>query len=84
MQVGFFLSVSDLIMRLCVRERQNDRREINVVKKKGLNFVEALTLLFIALRLCNVIDWPWIGILSPMWITFCLEFLLAVFIELKG
>ena len=42
----------------------------------GLGFAEALTLLFIALRLCGVIDWPWLWVLSPIWIT--LGFVLAV------
>ena len=28
-----------------------------------------LTILFIILRAANVIDWAWIWVLSPMWIT---------------
>lgn len=28
-----------------------------------------LTILFIILRAVNVIDWAWIWVLSPMWIT---------------
>lgn len=42
----------------------------------GLGFAEALTLLFIGLKLCHVIDWPWLWVLSPIWIT--LGFVLAV------
>lgn len=32
----------------------------------GLNFVEALQLLFIALKLMGYIDWPWYGVLAPL------------------
>ena len=42
----------------------------------GLGFAEALTLLFIGLKLCKVIDWPWLWVLSPIWIT--LGFVLSV------
>ena len=32
-------------------------------------FVFALTVLFIALKLCGVITWPWIWVLAPLWIS---------------
>lgn len=36
----------------------------------GLGFTGVLTLIFITLKLLNVIDWSWIWVLSPLWITF--------------
>lgn len=33
-------------------------------------FTTLLTIVFITLKLCNVINWSWIWILSPIWITF--------------
>ena len=33
-------------------------------------FPGLLTLLFIGLKLTNVIDWSWVWVLSPIWITF--------------
>ena len=33
-------------------------------------FTTLLTIVFITLKLCNVIGWSWIWILSPIWITF--------------
>ena len=33
----------------------------------GLNFAEVLGVVFIALRLCGVIDWPWVWVLAPIW-----------------
>jgi len=35
----------------------------------GIGFVGALTILFIALKLCSVIDWSWWWVLSPIWIS---------------
>lgn len=37
--------------------------------RAGITFTEALTLLFIALKLLNVIDWSWWWVLSPIWVT---------------
>jgi len=35
----------------------------------GIGFSGALTLLFIGLKLGNVIDWSWWWVLSPLWIS---------------
>lgn len=35
----------------------------------GIGFVGALTILFIALKLLDEIDWSWWWVLSPLWIT---------------
>lgn len=34
----------------------------------GIGFVGALTIIFIVLKLCNVITWSWVWVLSPIWI----------------
>lgn len=36
----------------------------------GLPFSAALGLLFIGLKLGNVIDWSWTWVLAPLWIPF--------------
>ena len=36
------------------------------------NFTALLTVLFIGLKLGHVIDWPWIWVLSPIWISLSL------------
>ena len=48
------------------------------VKTVGLGFADAFTLLFIALKLCGVIDWKWIWVLSPIWIS--ISFLALIFL----
>lgn len=36
----------------------------------GIGFPSLLTLLFIGLKLSGVIQWPWLWVLSPLWISF--------------
>ena len=33
-------------------------------------FISALTILFIYLKMTNQIDWSWLWVLSPLWISF--------------
>ena len=35
----------------------------------GIGFVGMLTIAFIVLKMCNVIDWSWWWVLSPIWIS---------------
>ena len=35
----------------------------------GIGFVGALTILFVGLKLTNYISWPWLWVLSPIWIS---------------
>lgn len=35
----------------------------------GLGFASILTIVFITLKLCNVITWSWWWVLSPIWIS---------------
>lgn len=41
----------------------------NQTAKSGLGFNSALTLLFVGLKLAKVIDWSWVWVLSPIWIS---------------
>ena len=54
------------------------------VKTVGLGFVDALTLLFIALKLTGQIDWNWFWVLSPIWISNLFLAVLAIVILLIG
>lgn len=40
-----------------------------------ISFAGALTIVFIVLKLCNVIAWSWVWVLSPFWISFILLFI---------
>lgn len=45
----------------------------------GIGFTSALTLLFVALKLTGVIEWSWVWVLSPMWISFVLSVAIVIF-----
>lgn len=34
----------------------------------GIGFCGLLTIVFITLKLCKVIDWGWLWVLGPLWI----------------
>lgn len=40
-----------------------------VIKKQGLSFSSLLTIIFIVLKLIGVIEWSWLWVLSPLWIS---------------
>lgn len=50
------------------------------VSKSGIGFSGLLTIAFIVLKLCHVIDWSWWWVLSPLWISVGLIFLLSLII----
>lgn len=48
----------------------------------GAGFCELLTIAFIVLKLCNVITWSWIWVLSPLWIGTVLGILIVLLVYL--
>ena len=46
----------------------------------GMGFVSTLTLIFIVLKCCRLIEWSWWWVLSPVWISalVCLVALLGI------
>ena len=61
----------------------------NVSINFGGGFCGLLTVAFIVLKLCKVINWSWVWVLSPLWISlsiglvFLLIFGIVCFIKLK-
>jgi hypothetical protein len=49
----------------------------------GIGFTGLLTVLFIGLKLANVISWSWWWVLSPIWIMFVLVTVLIIFILIE-
>ena len=46
----------------------------------SIGFGGLLTIAFIVLKLCKVIDWSWIWVLSPLWISVALVFAILVIV----
>ena len=44
----------------------------------GIGFFGALTIAFIVLKLCHVIDWSWWWVISPTWILFSVLLIIAI------
>lgn len=51
----------------------------------GLGLGGILTVVFVVLKLCGLIDWSWWWVLSPVWISFAIivVIVLAMFIYCK-
>ena len=49
----------------------------------GLDFCSVLTIVFIVLKLCDVIHWSWIWVLSPAWIPLILAILFLLYIKVQ-
>lgn len=41
----------------------------NSSSSSGIGFVGLLQVVFITLKLCNVIDWAWVWVLTPLWMS---------------
>ena len=44
----------------------------------GIGFAGLLTIVFIVLKLLDKINWPWIWVLSPLWISVALVVLIFI------
>ena len=45
-------------------------------------FISGLTLLFVYLKMINNIDWSWIWVLSPLWVSLLVAILIAIIISI--
>lgn len=46
--------------------------------KGGISFGGLLTIVFIVLKLLGVIEWSWVWVLSPLWISALLTLVIVV------
>lgn len=57
----------------------------NSIHVSSGGFASALTILFIALKLIGIIEWSWVWVLSPLWISWAIALvLLIVFLIIKA
>lgn len=57
-----------------------NKKDKVIEKQSGIGFTGLLTLIFITLKLTGYITWSWVWVLSPIWITFLIVFVLYIFI----
>lgn len=46
-------------------------------EKRGITSIGLLQIAFIVLKLCGVIRWKWVWVLSPIWIDAVIVFVIA-------
>lgn len=46
----------------------------------GIGFTDLLTIVFIVLKLTDIINWSWLWVLSPLWISLALILLVIVIV----
>lgn len=51
--------------------------------KGGISAAELLLIAFIVLKLCGVIKWSWLWVLSPLWVSVLLVVIIAIIIFCK-
>ena len=51
-----------------------------VARSSGIGFAGLLTVAFIVLKLAGIINWSWLWVLSPLWISAGLALILCVII----
>ena len=44
----------------------------------GIGFTGLLTIVFIVLKLCHVIEWSWLWVLAPLWISTILGLIIVI------
>ena len=54
----------------------------NRAAKGGVGILTVMQIVFIILKLCNLIDWAWPIVLIPLWIQFGIIFILLVVLVL--
>lgn len=54
------------------------RRNINMENKSSISFSSLLTVAFIVLKLCGIINWGWIWVISPLWIGALIAIVLVI------
>lgn len=51
---------------------------MNKITVNSVSVFDLLLVAFIVLKLCKVIDWSWVWVLSPLWIEIILGIILAI------
>lgn len=64
---------------------EGDRKEVTKMENKNttvktVGFSGLLTIAFIVLKLCGVIAWSWLWVLSPLWIGFMLKLVVVLIV----
>ena len=51
-------------------------------KSGGITFAGLLTVAFVVLKLCGIIDWSWWWVLSPAWISVGIAIIIGIIVAI--
>ena len=71
---------SQTMILVVMNGRKRMSRNSSSSASGGIGFTGLLQVAFIVLKLCKVINWSWLWVLSPTWISLILAILIIVFI----
>jgi len=56
----------------------NNKSIMNNTSSSGIGFIGVLAIVFIVLKLIHVINWSWLWVLSPLWISVLAFFIILL------
>ena len=74
----------DLIEQNAIKQSRSKTMSSSSTSSGGLSFTGALTVLFVGLKLTNVITWSWWWVLSPIWISLSLAIVILTIAIIIG
>jgi len=76
----------DLIEQNAIKQVKlsNNSETMSSSSSSGISFTGALTVLFVGLKLTNVITWSWWWVLSPIWISLSLAIVIITIAIIIG
>lgn len=72
--------LAEIVQELNLLKTPKKQLTMENKNSNGINFTGLLLIAFIVLKLCNVITWSWIWVLSPFWIPVALLILVIPFL----
>ena len=58
--------------------KDNNTKVTATASGGGIGFTGLLAIVFIVLKLCGIISWSWLWVLSPIWISWILFLIMLV------
>ena len=57
--------------------------EVKIGANGSVSFIDLLQIAFIVLKFCEVINWSWVWVLSPLWISIAVAIIIKLIFVIK-
>lgn len=58
------------------------KKNNNTANNSSIGLGTLLSIIFMVLKLCKVIDWAWIWVFAPLWISLALTLLIIIIVAI--